>query len=146
MKKLIEAYRREGHVPYLIVLFMLAQAILIIVSLFGWGTGGVGTFFILSKQMWPYPFELVLSIMINIVVLCVFGVAFVRAVKHSRALRNEKKDERELLHDLLVARMSYDIVVVVLVVYAINDPLMLVFLAAILVARLWRRVQLEMQQ
>lgn len=143
---MIEIFKKEEWLPYVLVGFIVAQAILILLSLIlGFGTGGIGTFFILKMQQWPYSTELVLSIVINIIVI--FGSVFllVRALTHDRALRTQKKDEREILHDQMVSSRSYKIAVLVFTGYAVllADPVILIVLIIILTLRLLDRARLE---
>lgn len=146
MNAIISAFKREEWMPYVFVGFVLVQTLLMLLSLVThFGTGGVGTFFTLSRYAWPYPTELMVSILLNMTALLVGMVVFVCARRHDRALGRQERDERELHHDQLVSSRSYKIAVYILTAYAVflGDVLILLLLVLILALRIKQRITLE---
>lgn len=144
MKKLIEVFNKEEQVPYLLLAFLIIQACMIMLSFFGIGYGGVGVFYVAFSNGLSGQTDFILSLIINGLILGLTIFAIITAIKHDRSLSRKKKDERELLHDQIVAVSGYRVSIVGIVLYLIlfADPLIILLLLAILTARFFTRIKL----
>lgn len=145
MRKIIEAYKKEEQLPYLVLIFLIVQACMIMLSLVGIGYGGVGVILIALTNDFSITFGYLVSLVTNALILGLIVWATMIAIKHDRALRKSKKDERELLHDQMVAMKGYKISIIGIVIFLIltADPLIIFLLLAILTARFVQRIKLE---
>lgn len=145
MKKLFEVYKKEQRLPYVILFFIFAQATMILLSLIGIGYGGIGVILLAAGGKGAMSLGYALSIITNILILIFSIWAIAAAIKHDRKLAKSQKDEREMLHDQIVAQKGYTISIVGIVAYLIvtGDPLIILLLLAILTARFTTRMKLE---
>jgi divalent metal cation (Fe/Co/Zn/Cd) transporter len=139
MKKIIEAFKKEERLPYVAVGIVILAAIGMLLEQFVPDISG---------DEIPSVEQIGIAAIFGIsttVLLVVAILAPFRAIKHDRALRAMKKDEREILHDSIVATIGYKVAVYGLVIYAfiITDVVMVALLVLILVMRLAKRIKLE---
>ncbi len=142
MKKIIELYKKEERLPYVIVLVVALGAVAM--SLLDPIIAKMES---TSKEITSFT-DLAPDIGIGLasallLVFCI--IAIMRAVKHDRVYRTIKKDEREVLHDYLVTNAGYRVAIFGLCgyIFFVGDVFLLVILIAVLVIRLQKRAQVE---
>lgn len=148
MKKIKDAFSNEAQVPYIILAFLLIQVCMIILSLFDIGYGGLGVFYLAFLDGFSIHANYIFPLIINGLIIGLTVYALIRAMKHDQALSKKKKDEREMLHDQIVAVSGYKISIIGIVLYMIltGDPLIILLLIAILTTRFFQRIKLSNDQ
>lgn len=104
----------------------------------------MGVFYAAFSDGFSIETDFILSLIINGIIVGLTLFAIVTAIKHDRSLSRNKKDERELLHDQMVAVSGYRVSIVGIVLYMIlfADPLIILLLLSILTARFFTRIKL----
>lgn len=151
MKNIIEAFRKEARLPYVIGILQITFLCLYFLS----DTLDVYTESVMARLdgafWWIAFFVLCVS---TVALIIVPIVLIVKAYRFDRALSKKKRDEREISNEYIIANAGYKVAIFGLLVIVFLgadtnmfiDPyevVLLVLLLMILGVRMYKRIQFE---